>query len=193
MLVLEWKERAFIEKVNSRCFCWFPAAIYWCTKTVHQYGVSIQSSTKVRETFRQITQKLWATKTWDLKISLLCSISFSWLLPLHGFQFIFLVAWQWKRSIKSFVYYLCHDSHLVIDPNISPRTAGLHQVIVSIYWVGLSALPWLVVNGVSQTSLMVGGFWSKALLALIEEQTSLSNVQRKLCPIARGWWILLSG
>ena len=30
---------------------------------VHQYGVSIQSSTKVRETFRQITQKLWATKT----------------------------------------------------------------------------------------------------------------------------------
>ena len=35
-------------------------------KTVHQYGVSIQSCTKVRETFRQITQKLWATKTWDL-------------------------------------------------------------------------------------------------------------------------------
>ena len=27
MLDLEWKERAFIEKVNSRCFCWFPAAI----------------------------------------------------------------------------------------------------------------------------------------------------------------------
>ena len=29
----------------------------------HQYGVSIQSSTKVRERFRQVTQKLWATKT----------------------------------------------------------------------------------------------------------------------------------
>ena len=26
-LVLEWKETAFIEKVNSRCFCWFLAAI----------------------------------------------------------------------------------------------------------------------------------------------------------------------
>ena len=26
-------------------------------------GVSIQSSTKVREMFRQITQNLWATKT----------------------------------------------------------------------------------------------------------------------------------
>ena len=40
---------------------------YWCTKTVHQYGVSNDTnSTKVRETFRQITQKLWATETWDL-------------------------------------------------------------------------------------------------------------------------------
>ena len=29
-------------------------------------GVSIESSTKMRETFRQVTQKLWATKTWDL-------------------------------------------------------------------------------------------------------------------------------
>ena len=40
-----------------------------CTKTVHQYGVSIiQSSTKVRETFRQITHKLWATGHKDLRI-----------------------------------------------------------------------------------------------------------------------------
>ena len=66
MLVLEWKERAFIEKVNFGCFCWFPEAILVPTNTVHQYGVTIQSSTKVRETFGQITQKLWATKTWDL-------------------------------------------------------------------------------------------------------------------------------
>ena len=29
------------------------------------------------------------------------NISFSWLLPLDGFQFIFFVAWQWKRSIVS--------------------------------------------------------------------------------------------
>ena len=27
MLALEWKGKAFVEKVNSRCFCWFPAAI----------------------------------------------------------------------------------------------------------------------------------------------------------------------
>ena len=67
MLVLEWKERAFIEKVDSRCFCRFLAAILnWWTKMVHQYGLSIQSSTKEHETFWQITQKLWATKTWNL-------------------------------------------------------------------------------------------------------------------------------
>ena len=47
--------------MNSRCFCWFLAGLL-----VHQYGISIQSSTKMRETFWQITQKLWATKTWDL-------------------------------------------------------------------------------------------------------------------------------
>ena len=33
------------------------------TKTVHQYGVSIQSCAKVCEMFQLITQKLWATKT----------------------------------------------------------------------------------------------------------------------------------
>ena len=36
MLVMEWIERAFIEKVNSRCFRWFPAAIL-----VHQNGTPV--------------------------------------------------------------------------------------------------------------------------------------------------------
>ena len=36
MLVLEWKKRAFIEKLTSKCFCWFPAAIL-----VHQSGTKI--------------------------------------------------------------------------------------------------------------------------------------------------------
>ena len=52
------KRKSFLkEKVNFRSFLdiWWP---YWCTKTVHLCGVSIQSSTKVRGTFRQITQKL---------------------------------------------------------------------------------------------------------------------------------------
>ena len=62
---------------------------------VHQYGVSIKSSTKVREMFRQITKKLWATKTRELENCLyklvFYNISFFWLLPLNGFQFIFLL------------------------------------------------------------------------------------------------------
>ena len=35
MLTFGWKGRALIDKVNSRCFCWFPAAIFVyqnCTK-----------------------------------------------------------------------------------------------------------------------------------------------------------------
>ena len=52
-----------------------------------------------------------------------------------------------------------------------PHTAGLHQAIVLIYWVELFVPPWLLVIGVSQTSLMVGEFQSKALLALWDEET----------------------
>ena len=50
----------------------------------------------MRETFRQITQNLWAAKTWDLDklivvILVFYNISFSCLLLLDGFQFIFLL------------------------------------------------------------------------------------------------------
>ena len=48
---------------------------YWCTKMAHQYGVSMQSSTKVRQMFQQITQKMGPQRceTWTncLYISLL--------------------------------------------------------------------------------------------------------------------------
>ena len=59
-----------------------------------------------------------------------------------------------------------------------PHTAGLHQDILSIYWVELLVPPWLLVIGVSQTSLMVGGFRSKALLALWEEEADPLAFQR---------------
>ena len=61
-----------------------------------------------------------------------------------------------------------------------PHTVGLiHQVIVSLYWGELFIPPWLLVIAVSCTSLMVGGFLSKALLALLvylEEKTVPSAV-----------------
>ena len=55
------KRRSFYRKSELQMFLLISGG-----QTVHQYGVSIQSSTKVREMFRQLTQKLWATKTWDL-------------------------------------------------------------------------------------------------------------------------------
>ena len=111
MLVLKWKERAFIEKVNCRCF-WFDFQWpYWCTKTVHQNnGVSIQSSAKVRETFRQITQKLGATKSWDFD-KLFIYWSFT------TFHFLGFFHWMVSNLIFSCVtvktiYILTFDSHV---------------------------------------------------------------------------------
>ena len=78
-----------------------------------------------------------------------------------GFSFI-----VWATSVT-----------LILIATFRPHTAGLHQAIVSIYWVELFILPWLLVMGVSQTSLMVGGFRSKALLALWEDETDPSAVR----------------
>ena len=97
MLVLEWKERAFIEKVNSRCFCWFPAAIL-----VHQNGTP---TWRPHSKLYKGVWNVWAnnsetvshTKKKDLRLGqivyilVFCNISFSWLLPPDGFQFIFLL------------------------------------------------------------------------------------------------------
>ena len=57
------KRESFYEKSELQMFLVDFRRPYWRTVSVHQCGVSIQSSTKVRETFRQITQKLWTTKT----------------------------------------------------------------------------------------------------------------------------------
>ena len=66
---------------------------------------------------------------------------------------------------------------LILIATFRPHTTGLHQAIVSIYWVKLFVPPWLLVIGVSQTLHMVGGFRSKALLALWDEETDPSAVR----------------
>ena len=48
---------------------------------------------------------------------------------------------------------------------------------VSIYWVELFVPPRLLVIGLSQTLLMVGGFRCKALSALWEEETDPSSIE----------------
>ena len=93
MLALEWKGRAFIEKVNSRCFCWFPAAIL-----VHQNGAPIwRLHTKLYKGAWNISANNSETVGHkDLRfgqivyILVFYNISFSWLLTVDGFQFIFL-------------------------------------------------------------------------------------------------------
>ena len=109
MLALKWKGRAFTEKVNSKCFCWFPAAKL-STNMASPYNVTdTESSKKVREMFRQSSETVGHKDPrfgQIVYILVFCNISFSWLLTVDGFQFsIFLCrvyysyAWRWKRRI----------------------------------------------------------------------------------------------
>ena len=79
---------------------------------------------------------------------------------------------------------------LTLIATFRPYTAGFHQLIVSIYWIGLFVPPWLFVIGVSQMLLTVGGFRSKALLVFSEEETDPSAVRcgrdRQLCCLIVG-------
>ena len=95
------KRKSFYRNSELQIFCWFPAAIL-----VHQNGapiwrlhtklykgawnVSANNSKTVGHKDLRLGKFVW--------ILVFYNISFSWLLPLDGFQFIFFVAWQWKRS-----------------------------------------------------------------------------------------------
>ena len=87
------KKRAFIEKVNSWCFCWFATAML----VDHQYGVSYTKLYKVAWNVSANNSETVGHK--DLRLGQIVyilvfyNISFSW------FPIYFFVAWQWKRSI----------------------------------------------------------------------------------------------
>ena len=108
--------KSFYRKSELQMFLLISGRHIWWTKTLLQYGVSIQSSTKVLETFRQISQKNVGHK--DLRLGQIVhvlvfyNISFSWLLPLDGFQFIFFVAWHWN-DLKSFAFTMHTVRHRV--------------------------------------------------------------------------------
>ena len=104
MLVLEWKERVFIEKVNSRCFCWFPAAIL-----VHQNGTPIwRLHTKLYKGAWNVSANNSETVGhkelrlgYIVHILVFYNISFFLSSSTRRFPInYFLVAWQWKRSIE---------------------------------------------------------------------------------------------
>ena len=112
MVVLEWKERVFIEKVNSRCFCWFLVAILvdlngppkWRLHTKLYKGVwnvSANNSETVGHKDLRFGQIVY--------ILVFYNISFSWLLPLDGLQFIFLL----RDSENDLQKFFCHRQKLV--------------------------------------------------------------------------------
>ena len=92
---------------------------------------------------------------------------------------------SWKILIivdnvyKGFSFIVCLTIvTFILISTFRPHTAGLHQAIVLIYWACLFVPPWWL-DCVSQTSLMVGRFRSKALLSLLvlwEEETDPSAV-----------------
>ena len=91
---LEWKERAFMEKISSRCFFLFPAAIL-----VHQNGTPIwRPHTKLyKGAWNVSANNSEAVGHKDMRLGqtvyklVFYNISFSCLLSLDGFQFIFLL------------------------------------------------------------------------------------------------------
>ena len=108
MLVVEWKGRAFIEKVNSRCFPWFPAAILvdslWRLRTKLYKGawnVSANNSETVGLKDLGFGRIIY--------ILVFYNISFSWLLPLNGFQFIFLC----RGQVKLYETYVSHRENKI--------------------------------------------------------------------------------
>ena len=124
MLVLEWKEMAFIEKVNFRFFGWFPAAILlhqncapiWRLHTKFYKGtwnVSANNSETVGHKDLRLGQIVY--------IIVFYNISFSWLLPLDGFQFIFLL-----RDSENDLYINTREVGKILDSYVNP-TKGEKQ------------------------------------------------------------------
>ena len=110
MLVLKWKERAFIEKVNSRCFCWFPAAIL-----VDQNSTPIwRLHTKLYKGAWNVSANNWETlghkETWTncLYISLLQHFIFlassTGRFPIYNFGCV-----PTTISVPDFTHYLFSD------------------------------------------------------------------------------------
>ena len=130
MLVLEWKERAFIEKVNSRCFCWFPAAIW-----VHQSGTPIwRLHTKLYKGAWNVSANNSETVGHKdprlgqiIYILVIYNISFSWFLPLDGFQFILLL--RDSENDLLFTRLLCSN-----DFNKSPFLTSAIKLCITNYF-----------------------------------------------------------
>ena len=85
---------------------------------------------------------------------------------------------SWIICIKGLVYLLSHDCQFDIDRDVSTTNCrSLSGDSVDLLSRTFLLPLWLLVIGVSRTSLRVGGFRSKALLVLSEEKTDPSTVR----------------
>ena len=83
------------------------------------------------------------------------------------------MTWQYKGF--SFIVCLTIVT-LILIATFRLHTAGLHQAIVSIYWVELFVPLWLLVTGLSQTLLMVEWVNQTTWLRSLVQQTAEGSV-----------------
>ena len=140
------KRKSFLEKVNSRRFCWFPAAILVDQNGTPICGVSIKLYKGAWNVLANNSETLGRK---DLKlgqivyISVFYNISFSWLLPLDGFQFIFLL-----RDGENDLYYLMQCTSILSGTKINLLMLVSfficsNQSFLSLFWQsGYSSAIW---------------------------------------------------
>ena len=134
MLARKWKGRTFIEIVNSRCFCWFPAALLVdqnCPPIWRHLYNYVKHFSKYMYI---VTQKLWATKTWNLdKLFIYWSpITFIFLASSTGrFPIYFFVTVLFLLGLKTdFCEIGAHSNnywrlmYLTLDPLCLERTSS---------------------------------------------------------------------
>ena len=61
---LKRRIHALVGKLENRCFCWYPAAIFILVSQRHQHGLSIQSFISLRKPFCQISRIWNIAQTW---------------------------------------------------------------------------------------------------------------------------------
>ena len=114
-----WKERAFIEKVNSRCF--YFQRPYWCTQTELQYGVSkwklYNGVWNVSANNSETVGHKDLRRGQIVYTLVFYNISFSWLLPLDGFQFIFLLRDSENDLLLQFTEIKIYSFYIIVKHN----------------------------------------------------------------------------
>ena len=114
--------------MNSRCFCWFPAAIL-----VHQKGAPIWRLHKklYKGALNVSANNSEAVGNKNLRLGQIVyilvfyNISLSWLLPVDGFQFIFLLRDSENDLVANSLYYFFEINKETVEQVNSTGFLGL--------------------------------------------------------------------